>query len=204
VSRQDVKWSNPQILTILYQDFADVYAEETDADAAAQFSASVTNSTPLSAFTGEAWYAAIYGAAAGTIGPGKGNTLPTHLWVAPDVWGGLGGLLSPMGTPLFPSLSPGDTTGNALGLTIVVDGNLPMSEAILGPARFAEWYEDIDGLMQVGEPDVLGQLVGYAGYGAFLNTKPAAFTKFVAPAPPPPLRSSSSDDAPAAPPARGK
>jgi hypothetical protein len=108
-----------------------------------------------------------------------------------------------MGTPLFPSLSPGDTTGNALGLTIVVDGNLPMSEAILGPARFAEWYEDIDGLMQVGEPDVLGQLVGYAGYGAFLNTKPGAFTKFTA-TPPPPLTRDSSSSEPAVPAARGK
>ena len=202
VSRQDVKWSNPQILTILYQDFSDVYAEETDADAAALLSASVTNTVPLAEFTGAAWYSAIYSAAAGTIGPGKGNTLPDTLWVAPDVWGGLGGLLSPAtGGPLFPSLSPGSTTGNMMGLTIVVDGNLPMSEALLGPARFAEWYEDIDGLMQVGEPDVLGQLVGYAGYGAFLNTKPAAFTKFTA-TPPPPLASRSSE--PAAPAARNK
>jgi hypothetical protein len=37
--------------------------------------------------------------------------------------------------------------------------------------------------MQVGEPDVLGQLVGYAGFGAFLNVKPAAFTEFTVPAP---------------------
>jgi hypothetical protein len=44
-----------------------------------------------------------------------------------------------------------------------------------------EWYEDVDGLMQVGEPDVLGQLVGYAGYGAFVNVNPAAFTVFSAP-----------------------
>lgn len=205
VSRQDVKWSNPQILTILYQDFADVYAEETDADAAAQLSASVTNSVALAAFTGAAWYAAIYGAAAATMGPGKGNLLPDTLWVAPDVWGGLGGLLSPMGGPLFPSLSPGDTTGNMMGLTIVVDGNLPMSEGILGPRRFAEWYEDIDGLMQVGEPDVLGQLIGYAGYGAFLNTKPAAFTKFTATPPPPEaLSASSSGEAAPAPAGRGK
>jgi hypothetical protein len=54
---------------------------------------------------------------------------------------------------------------------------------IQGPARYAEWYEDVDGLMQVGEPDVLGQLVGYAGYGAFLNVLPSAYTKFTVPAP---------------------
>jgi HK97 family phage major capsid protein len=195
ISRQDVKWSNPQILSIIYQDFADVYAEETDADAAVQFWASVTNTTALTALTGEALYSAIYGAAAATIGPGKGNALPDTLWVASDVWGGLGGLMTPMGAPMFPSLSPDSTAGNAMGLKIVVDGNFPLGEFVLGPSRYAEWYEDLDGLMQVGEPDVLGQLVGYAGYGAFLNTRPAVYTKFTAPLPPPPPAPPAADPA---------
>jgi hypothetical protein len=56
---------------------------------------------------------------------------------------------------------------------------------IMGPSRLCEWYEDVDGLMQVGEPDVLGQLVGYAGFGAFLNVAPPAFSKFTAPVPAP-------------------
>jgi HK97 family phage major capsid protein len=197
ISRQDIKWSNPQILTIIYQDFADVYAQETDADAAELFWASVTNTVALTALDGAALYSAIYAAAAANITPGKGNTLPDTLWVAPDVWGGLGGLLSPMGTPLFPSLSPGDTQGNMMGLNIVVDANFTLSEMVLGPSRFAEWYEDLDGLMSVGEPDVLGQLVGYAGYGAFLNTRPEVFTKMTAPIPPPPLNGRSSAEAPA-------
>lgn len=200
VSRQDVKWSNPQILSILYQDFADVYAQETDADAAQAFFASVTNflSIPADEFSGQSMYSQIYAAAAAGLQPGKANSLPDTLWVAADVWGELGSMLTPMGAPMFPSLSPGQTTGNALNLRIVVDANFPLEQFVLGQARYAEWYEDVDGLMQVGEPDVLGQLVGYAGYGAFLNTKPPAFTKFhVAPTAPLPLD-------PAATPAKGK
>ena len=38
--------------------------------------------------------------------------------------------------------------------------------------------------MQVGEPDVLGQLVGYAGFAAFLNVAPDAFTAYTLPAAP--------------------
>jgi hypothetical protein len=80
---------------------------------------------------------------------------------------------------MFPSLPPESATGgNVMNLGVVVDGYFPAETMILGPRRYAEWYEDLDGLMQVGEPDVLGQLVGYAGYGAFLNTQPSKFTKF--------------------------
>jgi hypothetical protein len=68
-----------------------------------------------------------------------------------------------------------------MGLRLVVDPNFAAGTLVMGPSRFAEWYEDVDGLMQVGEPDVLGQLVGYAGYGAFLNVRPEAFTAFTAP-----------------------
>lgn len=205
VSRQDVKWSNPQILSILYQDFADVYAQETNADAAADFFASVTNFIGIDDgdFTGQTLYSLIYTAAAAGLAPGKANQLPDTLWVAPDVWGELGSMLTPMGAPMFPSLSPGQTTGNALNLRLVVDANFPLQQFVLGQSRYVEWYEDVDGLMQVGEPDVLGQLVGYAGYGALLNVKPTVFTKFHVdkgtPAPPaPPV------DAPATTPAKAK
>jgi hypothetical protein len=54
---------------------------------------------------------------------------------------------------------------------------------ILGPGRYAEWYEDVDGLVSVEEPNLVGLLVGYAGFGAFLNTAPQVFSKFALPAP---------------------
>ena len=87
------------------------------------------------------------------------------------------------GAPAFPGLSVTSQSGNPLGLRLVVDPHFPADTMVMGPARFAEWYEDLDGLMQVGEPDVLGQLVGYAGYAAFLNVNQAAFTKFTPPVP---------------------
>jgi len=176
ISRQDVKWTSPSILSLVYSDFANVYAGTTDNYAAEAFAASVTATQPITApLDGAKLYAAIYDAAAGVLGAVNG--LPDTLWVSPDVWGTLGGIFTGNGTPLFSQLQPGSTAGNPMGLRLVVDANFPAATAIVGASSFAEWFEDVDGLMQVGEPDVLGQLVGYAGYGAFLNTEPGAFSK---------------------------
>jgi HK97 family phage major capsid protein len=181
ISRQDIKWSSPAILNIVFEDFAAVYAQVTDNAAADAFAASVTDTTDVATLDGAGIYAAVYEAAAGTLG--SVNQLPDTMWVSPDVWGSLGGVMTGNNGPLFPQLQPGSTAGNPMGLKLVVDGNFPAGTAIVGPSKLAEWFEDVDGLMQVAEPDVLGQLVGYAGYGAFLNTVPAAYSKLVLPAP---------------------
>lgn len=174
ISRQDVKWTSPGILQIVFDDFVAVYADRTDDAAADAFVASVAQTT-----AGGDTYADIvknlYAAAAGLLGTGK--SLPNTLWVAPNVWGELGGLLNGQGSAAFPSLTLTGTSGNPLGLKLVVDPHFAAGTAIMGDARYAEWYEDVDGLLQVQEPDVLGQMVGYAGYGAFVNVNPLAFTK---------------------------
>jgi hypothetical protein len=180
ISRQDVKWTSPGILQIVFEDFANVYANATDNEACDDFAASVTNTAPIATWDAEGIFAAVFTAAATNMG--ASNSAPDTVWVSPDVWGRMGSLTSAE-SPLFPGINPGG--GSApVGMRLVVDKNFPASTMIQGPSRYAEWYEDLDGLMQVGEPDVLGQLVGYAGYGAFVNVLPAAFTKFTVPAAP--------------------
>jgi HK97 family phage major capsid protein len=175
ISRQDVKWTSPSILQIVFDDFAAIYADQTDADACTQFAASVT-ATQAAGDTYSSLLSALYTAAAGMYGGNNG--LPDTLWVAPNVWGVLGSMtVVATGSAAFPSLTIGSTSGNPLGLRLVVDPHFAADTAIIGASRFAEWYEDVDGLLQVQEPDVLGQLVGYAGYGAFLNVNPASFSK---------------------------
>lgn len=181
ISRQDIKWTSPSILSLVYEDFAAVYANATDNEACEDFAASVTNTAPIATWDAAGLYEAIYGAAADSLADSNG--LPDTVWVSPDVWGRLGGVTTGQGTPLFPGMNPGGLSGSPMGFSLVVDKNFPASTMIQGPSRWAEWYEDVDGLMQVGEPDVLGQLVGYAGFGAFLNVRPEAFTKFTVPAP---------------------
>jgi hypothetical protein len=181
ISRQDIKWTSPGILQIVFEDFAAVYATATDNEACEDFAASVTNTAPIATWDADGIYGAVYDAAADSLIASNG--LPDTLWVSPDVWGRLGGVTTPMGSALFPGMNPGGVSGSPMGFSLVVDPHFPPNTMIQGPKRYAEWYEDVDGLMQVGEPDVLGQLVGYAGYGAFVNVLPPAFTKFTVPAP---------------------
>lgn len=179
ISRQDVKWTSPAILQLVYEDFAAMYAAETCDYASDQFVASVT-AAPIAidgADGGSAVMGALYQGSAAALS--AGTPLPDTLWVSPDVWAELGSLTNgTSGNPTFPSLSVTGTGGNPLGLKLVVDSHFPAGTMISGPSRLAEWYEDVDGLMQVGEPDVLGQLVGYAGFGAFINVAPTAFAKY--------------------------
>jgi hypothetical protein len=183
ISRQDIKWTSPGILQLVFDDFATVYAITTCGAACADFVASITGAAvPISAATGEAVTGALYEGAADALDSGGG--LPDTLWVSPDVWASMGGMFNANGSAAFPSLSLTNQGGNPLGLSLVVDQHFPAGTMITGPSRLAEWYEDVDGLMQVGEPDVLGQLVGYAGFAAFLNVSPESFTKFTLPAGP--------------------
>lgn len=192
VSRQDIKWSQPAVMDILAQDFALQYALETDADAAAQFLTSLTGA-PV---TVPDWEAAsirkaLFDAASVPLQAGQGAAVPDTFWMSVDVWAALGGLVNAFGMPLFPGLNPGNANaGDIAGFKPVVDPWFPPATAVVGRGSLLEWYEDLDGLMQVSEPDVLGQLVGYAGYGAFLNTEPTAFTELTMP-PPVPLAETS-------------
>jgi hypothetical protein len=133
---------------------------------------------------------ALYGAAQTTLTESGG--FPDSLFVSPDVWAGMGSAVNEnTGVPTFPSLSVTSNAGNPMGLRLVVDHHFPAGTMVAGPSNLVEWYEDVDGLMQVQEPDVLGQLVGYAGFGAFINVNPDAFTRFTVPAAPPLARSGS-------------
>jgi len=175
ISRQDIKWTSPGILQIVFDDFATIYAQTTCDDATAQFETSVTTDV-ASDGTPEGLNEALYGAVAGALSAASG-AIPDTMWVAPDVWAAMGGFtVGTTGAPAYPSLSLTSTSGAPLGLRLVVEPHMTAGAAIIGPSRLAEWYEDVDGLMQVQEPDVLGQLVGYAGYGAFLNVAPEAFS----------------------------
>jgi hypothetical protein len=181
ISRQDIKWTSPNILQIVFDDFAAIYANVTDNDAADQFVASLPAAVPVADWS--ALRAALFTGSANALA--QGGVFPDTLWTAPDVWASMGGALvgADHNLPAFPNLSITDQGGNPMGLKLVVDPNFAAGTMVMGPSRFAEWYEDVDGLMQVGEPDVLGQLVGYAGYGAFVNVRPEAFTRLTAPPP---------------------
>lgn len=187
ISRQDIKWTQPGILQIIAEDFANVYAVESDEDAVTKFLASIAANVavPITAWDAEEIRGLLFQAAAVPFATGEGLAFPDTFWMSLDVWGSLGGITTSLGVPAFPGLAPGVLGGDIAGFKAVVDPFFPAGTAVVGKGAVVEYYEDIDGLVQVAEPDVLGQLVGYAGFEALLNTAPATFTKFSVPVAPP-------------------
>jgi hypothetical protein len=186
VSRQDIKWSQPAIMTILAEDFAHEYAMETDADAVAQFVDGVSAdgySITVADWTPQYLRGALFEAAGVPFEKGEPAGSPDTFWMAADVWAYLGSLVNDNGVPFFPLLNPTpENPGTILGYKPVIDPYFPAGTAVIGKGSLVEWYEDLDGLIQVSEPDVLGQLVGYAGYGALLNTAPQVMSVLTLPA----------------------
>lgn len=123
------------------------------------------------------------------------NWMPTHLVCSVDVWGQLGQLADSTGRQIFPLIGNGlsgmnaagsqDATswnGNPLGLQLVVDSNLPAKSMIItrigqGQGDAFEYYESIQGLMSVEQPQVLGRLFSYHLYASTFAAIPGMIRK---------------------------
>lgn len=191
LSWQDRDWTQPAILDLIVSDLAGAYARQTDAafctelvGAVTQEVDATTGATPST--SASSWLSAIYAAAA-MVYDGA-NALPTTLWVAPDVWAGLGGLVDGAGRPMFPAVSPGNAmgaidpgsfTGNVAGFRLAVDANFPAGTAILGDSAAVEFFEQVGGTVSALEPTVLGTAVAYWGYAATAVVRPEALVSIV-------------------------
>jgi hypothetical protein len=69
------------------------------------------------------------------------------------------------------------TTGDLAGIPVTVDPRFAAGTFIVGDDSLVEFWEDLEGFMSVDEPDVLGQLVGYAGYNRLGVLDPTGFVK---------------------------
>jgi HK97 family phage major capsid protein len=179
ISRQDLRWTQPSILQVLFEDFTRIYGRRTEAAAATEFPTAITATLALEEFTTAAmdvWLRAAYGQ---VMTDGDDAIIDT-IWMSLDVWGTLGSVRTPLGAKAYNLPLAGG--GDVEGLKPVLVPRFPAGTLIVGDADLAEFWEDIDGFLSVDEPDVLGQMVGYAGYSDFVVLQPAAFVKATGPA----------------------
>jgi hypothetical protein len=189
VSEADLDWSDPAILSILLDDMGRIYANATDNYAADTL---VAGATVTQAFAAadlqkpEVWAAEI-AEAASTILSGSNGNLPTHLFLAPGIWGDLLGLSDSSKRPLFPqvgpmnafgNLTPGQANGNAFGLSVVVDRNFASGTAIVGDASGYELFEQQKGAISLDNPSTLSRTIAFRGYFAALMIDSSKFVKF--------------------------
>lgn len=188
LTEQTIDWSDPSSIDIVLRQMAIAYGQATDLYACSELEAGVSQNEDWNSGDAAATIAGIYLAAA-TIS-GNGNYLPTHAFVAPDVWAKLGGLCDDSGRPVFPSLAPMNAAGvssaatwngNPLGLELVVDKNFTAGTFIVGhaagPAAGFEIYENNRGAVSIDLPSTLQRQVAYRGFIATFMADATMFVK---------------------------
>ena len=174
VSRQDIDWTQPQIMDIVIGDLAAQYAVETENAFADALMAAATAETALP--TGAATAAQVTGALWTAVGNvyaatrGQGRLFQA---VSPDM---LGTIFGPLYAPVNPQNSQSQgfeaadfgqgAVGAISGIPVYVSSGLNAGSWLVGSTAAAEAYEDRIGSLQVVEPSVLGVQVAYAGYFA--------------------------------------
>jgi HK97 family phage major capsid protein len=188
ISFQNRDWTEPAILQIAIDDLAAEYAQQTDTGFATAFVAAVTQTSLYAPTATGADYLKAIAEASATIFQNT-RMMPNTIWVSSDMWASLVGAVDGMGRPLFiadqPSNSGGQLSfatmsGTVFGLRLVADANLAAATMIVGVAQLAEFYEQIGGQLSVTEPTILGFVIAYYGYVAWLVVAPEAFVKCVA------------------------
>jgi HK97 family phage prohead protease len=189
LSEEDMDWTEPEVLGLLVDDMARIYANETDNVAADDLLSGTSQSEPItSRLVAADWVSAIYNAASTILSNSNGN-LPTHLFLSPNNWAYLGKLVDDADRPLFPNIgpmnafgavSPGSSVGNAFGLSVVVDRNFAADTAIVGHPDGFEIFEQQKGAIQVEAADgSLSRYIKFRGYFATLMIDATKFVKLI-------------------------
>lgn len=186
LSEQIIDWSDPAILTLVLEDLGKIYRNTTDNVAADALYAGISQTASLTdPASATEWVSDIYDAMTTIVSNSNGN-LPSHLFLAPNMFAALGKLVDGNDRPLFPTVSPSNAFGSAspgsvnmqaFGLTVVVDRNFAADTVIVGDPSGFEIFEQQKGAISVDSPSNLSRTLAWRGYFATLMIDA---TKFVA------------------------
>lgn len=184
VSQFSIDVTQPEVVSLLLDDMARVYAKQTETAVEAALEAAITQTEASFDVTDSAaWSDWVYDASKKVLD--NSSHLPTHLFCSPSFWAALGKLTDDAKRPLFPqvgpmnaygNVAPGTLTGNAFGLTVVVT---PYNSDFLavGNADGFEIFEDIRGALSVNVPNQLSRTIAFYGYLATLMIDADKFVK---------------------------
>jgi HK97 family phage major capsid protein len=185
VSEASIDWTQPEVLSLLLDDMARIYANQTDEYACQQFQTGVTQTATLADDTSaEDWAAFVYEAATDILVNSNGN-LPNAIMVSPNYFQALGTLTDDSGRPLFPqvgpmnafgSMNPASVEASAFGLRLVVDRNL-VNQVYVGNTDGFEVFEQAKGAISIDTPSTLSRTVAFRGYLATLMIDSTKFVK---------------------------
>jgi hypothetical protein len=188
LSEQSIDWSTPEVIGLVLDDMARIYANATDNEAADNLrtGATITTNFANANIADPASWASWVAEAAATILSGSNGNLPTHMFVSPVIWQNLLALSDTADRPLFPqigpmnafgNLAPGQANGNAFGLQVVVDRNFTESTLIVGDPSGFEIFEQQKGAISIDVPSTLSRTLAFRGYFATLMIDNTKFVK---------------------------
>jgi hypothetical protein len=188
VSEEIMDWSQPEIVSLILDDMARAYAQETDnvaADNLVSGASTTTNFTVASITDPAEWARWMYTAAESILSATK--YLPSHLFLSANMWRALGLLTDTADRPLFPqvgpmnafgAMNPAGTQASAFGLTVVVDANFANDTVIVGVPDGYEIFEQQKGAISAEANDgSLSRTIAFRGYLATLMIESAKFRK---------------------------
>jgi hypothetical protein len=186
LSEEAQDWSQPEVLSLILDDMARVYAKQTETAVETAFNTAITAEEPLTDAEDPAAWAAFVWNASQTILEDSSHT-PTHLFVNPSYWAALGQLCDEQGRPLFPqvgpmnafgNVTPGNLNGMAFGLSVVVLPYLSSGFVAVGNADGFEVFEQMKGAISVEASDgSLSRYIKFRGYLASLMIDSNKFVK---------------------------
>jgi len=189
LSEQLIDWSDPAVISLVLDDMARVYANTTDNVAADNLVAGATNTTTVTNANyddAEYWVLWVYQAAEAIL-TNADNNMPTHIFLAANMWRQIGQLTDSQKRPLFPQVGPMNAFGSmtpasqnavVFGLTAVVDKNFADDTVIVGNPTGYEIFEQQKGAISVDVPSNLSRTLAFRGYFATLMIDAQKFRKF--------------------------
>ena len=185
LSEQDLDWSSPEVVSILLDAMARVYAYQTDNAVADALLAAVTQSAVLTDPTSPSEWVSDISDAAVTIMNNSNGNMPTTLWLSPNMYGYLNKLVDTSGRPLLSGMNPMNNFGNtnvstfagtAFGLNVVVDRAFASDTVIVGDPSGYFVGEVQKGAISIDVPSTLSRTIAFRGY---LAQQMVDATKFV-------------------------
>lgn len=178
LSQQNMDWTDPAILAIVVQDFIDIYARRTDYRAATSLAAAAASTV---AYTSTDPGTIILSLATASKTVYTACCMPPDtLWLAVDAAASLSALVDSNKRPVFTEFGAGRVDvstqnfglGNLAGLNVVVSPDLAAGKKIVGAKRYAEWYEDRRGFLQITTPSTLiTELATYGYIGMYFKSE---------------------------------
>lgn len=186
ISRQDVDFSQPQIMDLVVNDLAGQYAIATEAAAVAAFDTAAVAGVAIP--TGAATAAAIQASLWDAVGKIYADTKGLG-----QVFAAIGPDMLPILGPVFPPVNPMNAyssgieaasmgsgmVGSISGIPIYVSPGVGALRMLVMSTAAGEVFEQRVGTLQVVEPSVLGIQVAYAGYFTPLVVSAGSIVKVV-------------------------